>query len=464
MKRLLLLLLPAMIIAGCDTSTQSRESPAPDHLITFSASPELAIFNIRTTRFSRCLANNGKVVELAWPGTEFWVIQTGVENNFALVYDPSLGQNISLEIKDFGLYANGKLVSILFNDTNVSAFMQWAKTATAEDFDALQTIITDVENAEKVYPTLLSITENYPKIRIYGEKNQAYVDKLIQISQPRYHFLDLTTDTGREQLRTLDFSQLVYLRVVLPKSNYFDVAAHLTAAKMPKLSHLQIESSVTWDFLRNLGPLPCLTINNDPDIQMNLGGIDVLKGLESLIITDKKRVSGLTALAKLTDLEHFYLQSEAGIPDVSSVKGLTYLAVTGLKHQEIETLIGQNPDLVYLDLSMNNEIITLKNLPSLEHLKAVGLPIGTGIDQFNLSPLSEIPTLRHIAYNQEKLEGESDTAYEARLKATEAKLHQVCPECTLNVYEGFCMGSGWLLLILPAFGLLYFIQRRRQAA
>jgi len=233
------------------------------------------------------------------------------------------------------------------------------------------------------------------------------------------------------------------------------------------------------------------------DIHSISNMIHCCTNLESLIITDWEplkgelvRLSGLTNLYSLT-LADCYLTDLSNFEFPSSLKRLhlvgcdTLTDISGLK---------QLPSLTSLSLTGSDDIESLNVVSTLESLKWISFPVNTTQEEFqailanhenlevvelnncpqvsDISFLEEQPNLKVLIFNV----GDYDLQQFTDLGQLEllllnsdifeespeliSRLRKELPHTEIVPGSGLCLGSGWLLLLLPLVLLFRILFRK----
>jgi hypothetical protein len=159
-------------------------------------------------------------------------------------------------------------------------------------------------------------------------------------------------------------------------------------------------------------------------------------------------ISGLNTLSHLRQLNLLSCDTLAVLDPLRNLHHLELLSLPPLVgQQEFADIIGLNPSLKSVGLI---GCVGIKDLSPLKELKAlvaaeIDLP---GIDFATLEQLSSIKLL---VIGQDQFES-SPEKIEALSKAL--------PNAQVVPGGGFCMGSGWILLVLPFFLAAGFLSRK----
>ncbi|MFP4055323.1 MAG: hypothetical protein ACLF0G_00465 [Candidatus Brocadiia bacterium] len=164
----------------------------------------------------------------------------------------------------------------------------------------------------------------------------------------------------------------------------------------------------------------------------DIGWLAALPGLEALSLTGCRKLSGLEVLGALPDLRWL------GFPP-------------GTTQEQFAAAVRGHPRLEVVELVGCEKVRDLRPLGELEALRAV-VVVKSKAD---VAPLGAIKTLRLLALDEAYFE-ESPQAVE--------RLEAALPDCRVAQGGTLCLGSGWLLVLVPAAGLSWALARRRRRA
>ena len=116
-------------------------------------------------------------------------------------------------------------------------------------------------------------------------------------------------------------------------------------------------------------------------------------------------------------------------------------------------IVHDHPDLAGLELFETGEITDLTPLKDLRHLKYLLVETPNA----DPDPLLEMKGLRWLAVSQEKKEADEEPQGEDRF----VKLQKALPQTAIVGVVPLCLGSGWILLLVPATGLAWLIEKWR---
>jgi hypothetical protein len=129
--------------------------------------------------------------------------------------------------------------------------------------------------------------------------------------------------------------------------------------------------------------------------------------------------------------------------------GVTDLTVSNIKIGDLAGIAERNPGLQNLTVFPYDRITNLNWAANFSHLKSLSLYVDSYevfTDTANSSALSKLKELKYLGI------GTNGNRHLDRTSIEYQNLMSACPSC--NIYAwGICLGSGWLLLFFPAFGV-----------
>jgi len=193
----------------------------------------------------------------------------------------------------------------------------------------------------------------------------------------------------------------------------------------------------------------------DPEAQ-DLAGLGLQPNLEVLMVScdhsDPPEVSALRRLPSLQRVRFPYCPVE----DLSPLDGLHRLRWLGLPpgvtQEQLEHVVDTHPKLEVLELMGSTEVTDLSPLTRLTKLR--GLMIGTN------APVEPLLRMDHLDYLAVAVESKETPSYGPDVLP---RLRAALPGTAVTTVDvlQFCLGSGFILLLLPALALSWWIIRRR---
>jgi hypothetical protein len=368
------------------------------------------------------------------------------------IYRDIDGESLAIEGGDVVLL-NGKAVSVLLDDRG--AGWEWLRKASAGDLASLRLLAVDAKKETVDFSVLQKVAQIRPDLGLYlpsepSEETDRIV-RLLTLFEPRFLEIDLGLLSARfsvleprltklETLSTngegsLDFlPRLPRLRALWLGKRFRDASAEIPSGvrKLRSVTILGGEKVEDLSFLRNLRGLQELLLFLDfsdlKDITA-LGGFPELKRLA--ISADSKNALGHSNLERFTKLAWLSFPRDTS-------------------QETFAKVIASHPDLEIIELG-SKHIRDLSPLQSLRHPRAVILSL-KGAD---LAPLHQLKSLEYLGLDKGDFEGDA-------AKRTEA-LEKALPSTFVAQAGPLCLGSGWILLLLPVMFLFRSLWSRGQS-
>ena len=232
------------------------------------------------------------------------------------------------------------------------------------------------------------------------------------------------------------------------------------------------EDSFDQDFLFGLPKLNSLILENWDSTDIADFNFAKLKSLESLSIIecDIHDLSPIVGSSKIRDLNLIFCDSLREIGAATDLSGIRCLGLNGCGNIVDIPAILQMPQLTRLSLPENTTQMEFADIitghSSLQVLELIGCD---GIS--DLSPLEDYTGLKALTLDLQvddlnpvhQLTGLdllvlAEEFFEDSLAITE--IRQALPDTRIIAGGGFCLGSGWILLLVPAIILLVMLRKR----
>jgi hypothetical protein len=330
----------------------------------------------------------------------------------------------------------------------------WLEQATPEEKASLRVMYIDDENG--IPPNGFSLLEDLaaqnPTLGLTLESTEL-LPRLLGLFDPgglsiyetisEEHAALLTREPGltRLQMEIGDLSDLSFL------------------ARIPNLERLFLGE---WDpvdtgaFPDSLPSLRSLILS-DAEIE-DLEDLGHQPYLEELILWDcsGEEASGqlnIQALARHSELEMVSFRN-CEVGDLSPLDGLDelrWLALSsGTTQEQLEQVVRSHPKLSFLEFTEAEAITDLNPLVELRKLR--GLVVGSA------APPDPLFTLDRLEYLAVMVDDNDSEAYTPEVFA---RLRAELPETAVMQVEPFCLGSGFILLLVPLVGAAWCAVRRR---
>jgi hypothetical protein len=362
-------------------------------------------------------------------------------------YRASDGELIKLNFSDWHAQLGETTVSVLLAKAEGLA---WFNKAAERELAGLRTVSLPTEIDPGTLAALKRLAAVNPHVNLWGESEAAMLQAL-PLFQPRAVFLG---DNSGAALRALaNQPELETLQMEASEPGSFDVLP-----KLPKLRRLIIGG---WDVAK-VGPLPeglpslkaLLILDGDGLRDLTALGA-VPPALEELSLIGLDDLNDLTGIDKLTRLRTLVLWGNEKLGDLASLAALTQLRWVGLPpktdQDQFAAFASTHPKLKILDLSGNK---TVQDLAPLSAMKGLEGLILEGPYK-NLEPVRGLTSLRFLGISKEANEAAPEQVAAVRKALPDALVVQIKP---------ICLGSGWLLLLVPVLVVVWLVRRQPQRA
>ncbi|MEA3461800.1 MAG: hypothetical protein U9R49_07970 [Bacteroidota bacterium] len=190
--------------------------------------------------------------------------------------------------------------------------------------------------------------------------------------------------------------------------------------------------------LSDLNNLRSLTLAESELV--SLSGIEFPESLRNLYLVSCDTLSDINALGNLPDLNRLGLSLCSQVKDVEQIYEINNLQSLAfppnISHNDFRQLTERFPQLEMLELIGCTEIVNLAPLQALSELNTLVLQLE--IEQ--LTMLDSLKQLKTLILTDEVFGDNPEWIKELR---------ESLPTTTIVPGSGLCLGSGWLLLLLP---------------
>ena len=364
-------------------------------------------------------------------------------------YAEADGGTLAVKWEGFRASLAGKTVFLQLSKENDA--WEWLDKAPREELESLRFVVIAAPiNAERL-AALKTLAQANPQVGLGGEgaKEEPQASSLVvPLFEPRCLFADDLKPLA-EHVRRLEGLRFLDCRV--GGGEGVEVLSRLTDLRALLLHG--------WD-PGQAGPLPApcknlqmVTLIGAEIKTKDLLPVTSLMGLRELNLTKVKSLEDISALAKLPGLRTLTLSGCENVSDLSVLDKLPDLTWLGLPpkatQDDLAAIVRGHPKLQVLELVGCKEITDLgplRDLRELESLVLVDSPAGT-------APLHEMKGLRFLVLPKEVFAKSPDEV---------AKLEKDLPQCLIVEGAPMCMGSGWILLLVPALAGAGWLSARRR--
>jgi len=384
----------------------------------------------RVVRIDSGVADTGSVYAFpySWAGQvpgghpAAWMCPEGFlfganSHNAALPYLMSDGEHLSASFTGWAAWLSGHVVSL---DLDEDSAVSWLERASETDLARLRLVSVPDSLPSTLRPAIERLATANPSVGLFFD-SQAEMDVILPRFRPRTLWLDnsarLTSGHAAVQ------RQIESLSMSAESSGSLAVLREL-----PKLRHLLLDE---WD-TQQPGQLPA--------------DLEALTAFNSTV--DMSRLGDLPRLRLL-----ILSGSEwHGAADLAALKKLRWLGLPSNATQvEFAAIVRTHPDLEVLDLVFADSVIDLSPLRGAHRLRALTL----GGQFRNFDVLRELNSLKFVGLSNDIWEDSPDQVAAIRAALPGAVVVKVTP---------LCLGSGWILLLIPAALFVMLAGRRTRRA
>ncbi|HBZ20688.1 MAG TPA: hypothetical protein DEO60_06145 [Bacteroidales bacterium] len=371
-------------------------------------------------------------------GDLFWC------DEYIFEYNNSIAQKkFKLANTDTFLYVNDKIYSInipVKNDTT-----PWFNALRNYDFSELQFINVKSEFPDSYSKDLTALAEIKPDAGIFLQGDFSDMTELLEIFNPR--IIAGTSLTGNDYDQLSRLTKLEVLMITLKDSLITDPLPFMPELKQLILTELDKDVVLPENFLVNNKQIERIIIQTSGSLDISL--LNPLDNLKELVLNVSHEVINPDLLNHHTKLEVLSVTGDELIydPDLVSIPGLRWIAFSSnVTQDEFNSFIDNHAGLEVIELIRNDTIGSLQALKKLRNL--YGLALNEAV-----TDIATIKTLNSLKYLSLPHDFLADPERNADIKRS-------LPDTRIGANEGFCLGSGWLLLLIPLVLILSFFGRR----
>lgn len=348
------------------------------------------------------------------------------------VYRKSLGNKFQFKISNEGGYINGKITTL--NLMKSETVIPWFKQMKTTDLSALEFIKIDSAVHEKYYPYLTELASIKPGIGLYYDGDMNDISRMIKLFNPRYLVGEIIYGSDFKLL-----SGLTNLEILVTTLNDSVNTGPLPA--IPGLKHLFLskgDEKVVLDdkFLSENRLLERMTFADSKRIDFSL--LKPLGNLKELVLCNFDTIENFDLINNHVNLEVLSIISEESgyIPISKGLQNLRWMTFSpDVTQSAFDSFINNHLNIKIAEIFSNDTISSLSSLLKLRNL--YGLTITDTLT--DLASVKSLKNLRYLSLPSSVLED----------KSVKEDLQKMLPDTRIVANEGFCLGSGWLLLIIP---------------
>jgi hypothetical protein len=375
-----------------------------------------------------------------------------LSDDLALIIDKNFQDTISLRSEGQAAYLNEQLYEIRIDTTR--KMLSWLDALTEEEVRNTKFLWFEQPPPDSYRPALQRIAKWSPHLGIVLGYDSAEVMTrelhwVGHLFNPRHLMMagGLKDLTG---LTSANFPDLEFLLLSISKED-----SSVVLPPMPSIKSLFtfIENSETAlhpDFFVNNLQLEKLTITGDG---LTIAGPPPWKKLVRLkeLNFAAKNMPPYGIARNHPDLQTLVIQEKFKIDSTAGLTKLKWLSIqTPISQQDLDQVPIGSPSIQLLHLLNSDTIQSLGSLGKLSQLKYLIISNEMNVD----TSLYSLTGLKYLSVPEKYL------LDSARANA----LRRSLPSTIIAPNSGVCMGSGWLLLLLPLAGALFLLQRPRGAS
>jgi hypothetical protein len=441
---LIIVLLLSFLVAGFLLFRCTMEKTELE-IVTVDGAGQIFNYTRNNMNFGS-ISDSGKSTALAVSeGDILYVWVNESSNPFILQYYESDGLNLSVSLDTVysnGFYLNGNLNSLYFDNK-----YERMEGTDIETLKSLRSIVIEGDSIPDLLTTLSEISEINPKIGLefIDVYDQELYNNTISLFEPDWMVVsgELLSDTRETGLANL--KGLKTLIVVDADSLQTDIIS-----KLPGLKSLIIGDCTLPDgnltHLERTKNLKSLSIF-ETDIN-SLSELNLPKNLTGLYLV-KCSLTDISQIRELTRLKNLSLEACDTLMDISvlnEIPSLQWLSLPPKASQEsFNEIIKRHKSLQALELIGCKEISDLSALKQITELKSLALDLPV----IDFETLKQLTNIKVIIIKQSQFD---------ESKADIFELKEALPDAYIVPGGGICMGSGWILIVIPVFALVLLIR------
>jgi len=362
-------------------------------------------------------------------------------------FDINEGTDLSISADSSGfIYNHNKLISICLDNEN-----GWEKIKETEDqeFINLHSLMISLQISEDQLSVLERISKINPNVGLFIENadTEKELENILSLFDPVWLMIadsDIEDPTGQY------FSLLSNLEILV-----YDGSSDLDYLKSETDLHTLILMSWDPEMNKDLNfnsftNLELLKIENSPIVDFSM--FKDLKNLKGLFLVDCDSLLNIDLLTDFSELHSLGFTACDNISNISHINEIASLSwfsfPSNVDQGEFAEILEFQNSLEAIELVDCKKIVDLQPVVNLGKIKAIGIQVST----YDYSPLYSLNTLELVLLPSEDFEEHKEEV---------KSLKDALPEARVLPGQGFCLGSGWLLLLIPMILLFRFIKIKK---
>jgi hypothetical protein len=356
--------------------------------------------------------------------------------------------SMSLKYDDDELYIDGKLVSLLIDSKDPEIQI---KKVLETDISGLSFLYFASSVSDSCITALQQLSARKKDISIGFEDTPNKLDSILQYFKPRILLIPKVSDQILTEIKDNCSPEILFT----------GIADTLIKSPMPPIPSLKqiIFSGSSEKITENFFALnPQIESLSFPEArEFNLALIQSLRNLKSLVFMNADTVIAPEKIKNNPRLEILTVSSQLmrNNPALDELRNLKWVQFySDIDQQQFDSFIGKHPGIEVVEIYDCSKLKITQSLASLKNLQGLVLT-NHSLDS---SSVKNLTNLKYLALPNADLK--DPKAY--------ILLKQAMPNTVIAACDGVCMGSGWILLLMPfviAFRyltqLVRYLQRNR---
>jgi hypothetical protein len=356
-------------------------------------------------------------------------------------YKETDGDYLNFHREDFKLYLSDKIIALEITENE--NFLNWLENINPEEINDLRYIEVSGDVKETALPSLKKLAGIKADIGIFVKEVTPAISDILKLFNPTW----LAAPDGefddkvRKQISGLNNLELLYIYAGDSYGVSWDINIIQKLKRLQTLILTNLSQPDSGKFITN-NNLRSVSIMESEITDISF--LSKLTNINELSLSNCNSITSIDVLEKLPNLERLCLTNCANITDIDilyKLKSLKWLSFNpGITEEEIDTLAGLNKNIEVVGLVNCKNIKDVSSFEPLKRLACMSV-YNTDID---INSLYGLKRLRYLSL--------PDSIYSDSLLISQVR--DKIPNCIIVPSRGLCLGSGWILLIIPALIIL----------
>ena len=352
-------------------------------------------------------------------------------------YKESDGDYLNFRREDFKLLLDEKIIALEI--TGNEDFLSWMKNINAEEINDLRYIAVTADVNNTLLGYLKKIADIKPGIGIFIKEENPAISNILELFDPSWLAApDCEFDNkARKSIAGLKNLEMLYIYAGDSYGVNWDINIVSKLKKLETLILTNMNQPDSGKFIINKN-LRSVSIMESEITDINF--LSKLPNIVELSLSNCDMITSIDTLAELVNLKRLSLINCENLADIDilyKLKSLRWVAFNpGITEEEINTLTDIQKDIEVVELVNCGNVKNAGLFKPLKNLACLAV-YNTDID---ISSVYGLKRLRYLSL--------PDSIYSDSLQIS--KIKEKIPNCIIVPSRGLCLGSGWLLLIIPA--------------